>query len=126
MRLRPLARLFDEAGNELEPEDHEWGVGQASENGLVLVKRRGRLNIVGLKPDGIHHFQEAVEGRRGTLVLNVQVFIQGKNCFVEPLVGAKREPMHVPIRRPQTGSLTFGQVLLIAGVGLGLVAALEA
>jgi hypothetical protein len=101
VRLRPPARWFDQAGKELERPDDEWSVSQASENGLVLANRCGPIKVVALTPDGIHHFQEAVGDRRGTLLLNVQVFIQGKDCFVEPLVGPKREPAHMPIR--QTG-----------------------
>ena len=105
VRIRPVARRFDETGEELEQIDDTWGVGQASPQGVVLYNFRTN-HIVTLRADAIHHYQEEHGDRRGILHLHVQVFLQGRHAPVEPLVYPERTVMYLPIHRSTRRRLT--------------------
>jgi len=124
VQLRPPALWFDEGGRKLDRRDDDWTVVQASENCLVLVNRWGPIHVIGLKPDAIHQFDEAIGNRRGILQLNAQVFIQGEKYYVERLVGQKRDP-HAPIERRACPRSKLGQAILIGILGALLVTAVR-
>ena len=96
VRVRPIARRFDDLGNELPGADDVWSVSQAHSDGVVLINHATN-HILGLAPEHIRSYMAEVPGRTGFLLLNVQVFLQGRKVHKEPLAGAAQEPFYVPV-----------------------------
>jgi hypothetical protein len=95
VRIRPVARRFNEIGQELEETDDTWFVEEADQRGVSLRNDRTDHKL-SLNPDNIVEYQtDPPEAKRGFLLLKTEVFLQGRRLWVEP-----RDPMGGPTRVP--------------------------
>lgn len=86
IKLRPQARRFSELGAELDQLDDMWLVATASTAMLTLQNTRTN-HIVPLGTDHVKEYlSDASKASDGTLALKSQVFLQGKNVSVEPII----------------------------------------
>jgi hypothetical protein len=123
VRIRPIARRFSPKGDELELLEDLWCVGQATRDSLVLQNIRTQHVIV-VKPDNIHHVQLDAGDRRAIVELHSQVFLQGNNAPLEPLIYPQRTVARIPVYvRPKTPRSAGAGAVAVGIVGLLVLAA---
>jgi hypothetical protein len=99
VRLRPIPRRLDLAGNELEQSDHSWFVKDVNSDGLT-VQNAGFGHLLTLAPDQIHDYRTDPSGESfGFLVLHGRVWVKGREAGVEPLTYQKSLTVPVYLNR---------------------------
>lgn len=85
VKVRPLARRFDENGSELEELDDIWIIQEVSRDRMTLFNSRSQH----LVPIGTDHIREyltdGTEKTDGFLRLKSQILLQHRDMSVEPL-----------------------------------------
>jgi hypothetical protein len=113
VRIRPMARRFDENGRELEQLDDEWVVSAVTDAGVTLSNERtGHQPILGRD----HIYSYASDGerggiKRGFLTLHVQLFLRAFLAEKEPTPRPGEAALTVPptMRRPLNAVASFAQ-----------------
>ena len=96
VRLRPIPRRFDVAGNELPRSDHPWFVKDADRDGLV-IENSGFGHTLCLPRDQVHDFRSDPSGKSfGFLNLHGQIWVRGRDGGVEPFVYGRQQRRKLP------------------------------
>lgn len=86
VRIRPIARRIEPAGNELPPIDDWWQIESSSKEILRLSNPRTG-HVLNLGVDHIKEYMTDPEERSdGFMVLKSQIILKGTGVYVEPLV----------------------------------------
>lgn len=100
VRLRPIARRFDEHGRELEAKDDVWIVQAVTDIGISLSNERtGHQPTLGR--DHVYSYasdpgRTRAELKHGFLTLHVQLFLRGFLAEIEPTPRPGEQALTVP------------------------------